>query len=76
MAYNAKTRNIIGFIGWFIAGFIVSLLALVPMVVREKHQAERGDFDLEWNDIIGYTLAIVLGASAQGLLLQYLGVIA
>lgn len=71
--YNAKTRNILGVIGWFAVSLVINLLALIPMYLREKYQSQKGDFDLEWNDIILYGFAIVTGSGVQGLAMQGLG---
>ncbi len=71
MAYNEKKRNLWGIVGWFAAALVLNLLALIPMVWREKKQAKEGGFDLEWDDILRYGITIFVGGSVQGLLLQW-----
>lgn len=70
--YNAKKRNILGVIGWMAVSLVINLLALVPMYLRERHQAKKGGFDLEWDDIILYGFAIAAGSGLQGVAIQYL----
>lgn len=69
--YNAKKRNALGIVGWFIVSLVINLFAFVPMVWREKRQAKKGGFPLEWDDILRYGWAIVIGSGIQGLVLQY-----
>ena len=71
MAYNKQERNVIGTIGWFICALVINLLALAPMVWREKKQAKNGGFEVEWDDILLYGAAIFVGSGVQGVLLQY-----
>lgn len=71
MAYNRERRNVIGVIGWFVCALVINLLALVPMVWREKKQAKDGGFELEWDDVLLYGAAIFVGSGVQGVLLQY-----
>lgn len=70
--YNAKKRNILGAIGWLAVSLVINLLALVPMYLRERYQAKKGGFDLEWDDIILYGFAIAAGSGLQGVAIQYL----
>lgn len=69
--YNEKKRNLWGILGWFAASLVLNLLALIPMVWREKKQAKEGGFALEWDDILRYGFAIFVGSGLQGLFLQW-----
>ncbi len=70
MDYNKEERNVMGVIGWFACALVINVLALVPMVLREKKQAKDGGFELEWDDILLYGAAIFVGSGVQGLMLQ------
>lgn len=68
----SKKRNVIGFVGWLAVALVINLLALVPMVLRElKQKRELGLKELEWDDILRYGIAILLGSGVQGLALQW-----
>lgn len=70
--YNEKKRNALGIIGWFVVSLVINLLALVPMVLRERHQWKKYNLpEIEWYDILRYGVAIVIGSGLQGLALQY-----
>jgi hypothetical protein len=70
--YNEKKRNALGIIGWFVVSLVINLLALVPMVLRERYQWEKYNLpEIEWYDILRYGVAIVIGSGLQGLTLQY-----
>lgn len=69
--HNVNKRNMAGILGWLAISLVINLLALVPMVLREKRQAKKGGFPLEWDDIIRYGWAIIIGSGVQGLVLQY-----
>lgn len=70
--YKEKKRNALGIIGWFVVSLIINLLALVPMVLRERYQWKKYNRpEIEWYDILRYGVAIVIGSGLQGLALQY-----
>lgn len=70
--YNEKKRNVLGIIGWFVVSLVINLLALVPMVLRERYQWKKYNLpEIEWYDILRYGVAIVIGSGLQGLALQY-----
>lgn len=71
MAYNKTKRNFLGMGLWFLAGLVISILALIPMVAREKKQAELGNFPLEWDDIAFYSFAVLMGSGIQLALIQW-----
>lgn len=70
--YNEKKRNVLGTVGWLICALVINLFALVPMVLRERYQAKQTGAALEWDDIIRYGFAIVVGSGLQGVALQYI----
>lgn len=58
--------------GWFVVSLVINLLALVPMVLRERYQWKKYNLpEIEWYDILRYGVAIVIGSGLQGLALQY-----
>lgn len=70
--YNEKKRNALGIIGWFVVSLVINLLALVPMVLRERYLWKKYNLpEIEWYDILRYGVAIVIGSGLQGLALQY-----
>ncbi len=70
--YNESKRNMIGCVAWFLAGVLINVLALVPMVWREKKQAEDGGFPLEKDDIMRYGFCILVGAGINAALMQWI----
>ncbi len=69
--YNEKKRNLLGIVGWLGLSLVINLLAIIPMVLRERYQARQNASPLEWDDILRYGFAIVVGSSIQGLAIQY-----
>lgn len=70
---RTKKRNLIGILGWFMVSLIMNVLAMIPMVLREcKQKEELGLSEIEWDDILRYTITILLGSCIQGLVIQYL----
>lgn len=64
-------RDLYGLIGWFIAGIAVGLFALPIMVAREYYQYKHYKLErFEWEDIIRYSLAIIVGSVICFLLWQ------
>lgn len=46
---------------------------MIPMVLRECKQKEQlGLSEIEWDDILRYTISILLGSCIQGLIIQYI----
>lgn len=70
--YDERKRNALGIVGWLSLSVVINVLALVPMVLRERRQAKEGGFALEWDDILRYGGAIAVGSSVNGLLWQWL----
>lgn len=70
---RTKRRNLLGFIGWFIISLLISIIAMIPMVLRECKQKEQlGLNEIELDDILRYTISILLGSCIQGLVIQYI----
>ena len=64
MAYNAKYRDIVGTIGFFLLGLITGGFAPMVAVIREwKQYKESGT--LEVNDLWRYIFVSSLGAVVQ-----------
>lgn len=70
--YNESKRNMIGCVAWLLAGVLIGVLALVPMVWREKKQAKDGGFEIEKDDIMRYGFCILVGAGINAALLQWI----
>ena len=65
-------RDWLGVIGWFAAGLILNLLALIPMVLREVYQKKKYPYNpFEWEDVVRYSIAIAVGGVVQWLLVKY-----
>ena len=52
MTYNRNQRNKIGLIAYFFLGVLLSGLATVIAIAREMYQANKGNFDLETENVI------------------------
>lgn len=56
-------RDLHGLIGWFLVGIAVGLFALPIMVVREYYQYKHYHLaKFEWEDVVRYSIMIVLGS--------------
>ena len=69
--YNRNKRNILGAVIFFVLGLLISGFATVIAILREKHQSDKGGFELESDDLVRYSVASGIGAAVQaaGLLL-------
>lgn len=66
-------RDLHGLIGWFIAGIVIGLFALPIMVAREYYQYKHYKLErFEWEDIVRYSVVIVLGSIINYLILDSL----
>lgn len=72
MTYNKTKRNYQGLVCWFAVACAISLLALIPMTLREKKQSKQGGFPIEWEDIAFYTFAILCGSGINAALIQWM----
>lgn len=69
----SKKRNLIGTMGWFLVSLVINILAIIPMVLREfKQKKDLNLSELEWDDILRYSITIIIGSCIQGLVIQYL----
>ena len=65
-------RDWLGVIGWFAAGLILNLAALIPMVLREVYQKKKYPYNpFEWEDVARYSIVIAVGSVVQWLLVKY-----
>lgn len=61
--FKLDKRDIYGLIGWFIISSIISILSLPIMVSREIYQWKHYNLSrFEWEDIIRYSIVIILGS--------------
>lgn len=61
--FDVNERDIKGLIGWFLVSIIVGILALPVMVGREIYQWKHYSLpNFEWEDIIRYSVVIILGS--------------
>ena len=72
MAYNAKRRNIIGTIGFFVLGVLIGGIASMIAVIREWVQYKANGM-LEHGDLWRYVIVSSAGAIVQlVIILQFL----
>lgn len=64
MAYNAKKRDTIGTIGFFVLGVLIGGFASAIAVWREWMQYKHSGV-LESNDVMRYVIAASIGAIVQ-----------
>lgn len=60
--YPQNKRDWYGVVGWFIVSLLINLLALIPMVYREYYQYKRYNIEFEWEDVIRYSIVILVGS--------------
>lgn len=66
-------RDYIGLACWLIVSMLVGLLALLVMVCREIYQYKHYHLaKFEWEDIVRYSLVIILGSIINYLILDLL----
>ncbi len=75
MTYNRNQRNKIGLIAYFFLGVLLSGLATVIAIAREMYQANKGNSDLETEDVINYSISSALGATVQTVVLAAICII-
>lgn len=75
MTYNRNQRNKIGLIAYFFLGVLLSGLAIVIAIAREMYQANKGNFNLETEDVINYSISSALGAIVQTVVLAAICII-
>lgn len=71
MALNK--RDSIGLACWLLTGILIGLLALPVMVCREIYQYKHYHLTkFEWEDVVRYSLVIILGSIINYLILDLL----
>lgn len=66
-------RDLIGLACWLAVSLLTGILALPVMTVREIYQYRHYHLQrFEWEDIVRYTLVILLGSIAHYLVLAYI----
>ena len=66
-------RDLIGLACWLLVSIFVGLLALPVMVGREIYQYRHYHLEkFEWEDIVRYTLVILLGSIAHYFVFAYI----
>ena len=66
-------RDWIGLTCWLIISILIGLLALPVMVGREIYQYKRYHLAMfEWEDVVRYSIAIILGSIINYLILDSL----
>ena len=66
-------RDWIGLVCWLLVSILVGLLSLPVMIVREIYQYKHYHLaKFEWEDIVRYTLVILLGSIVHYLFFSYI----
>ena len=66
-------RDLIGLACWLLVSILVGLLALPVMVGREIYQYKHYHLaKFEWEDIVRYTLVIILGSIINSIVFAYI----
>lgn len=55
-------HNIIGVVGWLVLAILLGCFVEFIMIKREEHQSIKYHFDIEFDDIKRYTIAIIIGS--------------
>lgn len=64
-------RDLIGLVCWFLVSVIIGIIAIPLMVWREIYQYEKYHLSrFEWEDVIRYSLVIVLGSVVNYLIID------
>ena len=71
--FKLNKRDLVGLACWLLISILVSLLALPVMVVREIYQYKHYHLaKFEWEDIVRYSVVILLGSIINYLILDSL----
>lgn len=71
--FKLNKRDIQGVIGWLFVSQIIGLIALPIMVGREIYQWKHYNLArFEWEDIIRYSLVIILGSLSNYRVIQWI----
>lgn len=66
---KTKKRNIIGSIVCFILALLLGGMGIATMMYREVYQSNKGDFPVEKDDIIRYSIVGAVGGICHDALL-------
>lgn len=71
--FKLNKRDWIGLACWLLMGILIGLFALLVMVSREIYQYKHYCLShFEWEDVVRYSIAIVLGSIINYLILDSL----
>lgn len=71
--FKINKRDVQGIIGWLLVSQIIGLIALPIMIGREIYQWKHYNLSrFEWEDIIRYSLVIIIGSISNYNLLQWI----
>ena len=71
--FKLNKRDWIGLICWLLISMLIGLLALPVMVVREIYQYKHYHLSkFEWEDVVRYSIVIILGSIINYLILDSL----
>ena len=66
-------RDLYGLIGWFILSLLFNALILPIMIIREVYQYKHYHLNhFEWEDVIRYSLVIILGSVIGFLIISHI----
>lgn len=71
--FKLNKRDCIGLACWLLMGILIGLFALLAMVSREIYQYKHYHLSrFEWEDVVRYSLVIILGSIINYLILDSL----
>ena len=66
-------RDLYGLMGWFILSLLFNALTLPIMIIREVYQYKHYHLNhFEWEDVIRYSLVIILGSVIGFLIISHI----
>ena len=71
--FTLNRRDWIGLVCWFLLSVVIGIIALPLMIWREVYQYDKYQLPrFEWEDIVRYSLVILLGSIINYLILDTL----
>lgn len=71
--FTLNRRDWIGLVCWFLLSVVIGIIALPLMIWREVYQYDKYQLPrFEWEDIVRYSVVIVLGSIINYLILDSL----
>lgn len=71
--FTLNRRDCIGFACWFLLSVLIGIIALPLMIWREVYQYDKYQLPrFEWEDVVRYSLVIILGSVVNYWLLNLL----